>query len=326
MSAVLATTLAAALGATAVPLLSKPPPLQGDVAELAGGASLAGPVAARVGYAGDALYVAALAKAWKRLTVSLHFPGAGTTAAGYTFAFSASGPVWDEPGTPAFAQKAVKSRVKKGVVELAIPVRAFPRWPARGEWVMELCIRADAVTNCEGGAMPEPLQLPAALRDAVAVAAPADVVGIERQSKGWVGFGRLHAPVWIQADEPLTAASLATFVTDKPQDAAQARIPLPKRLRAPNGRDLEAVLVGQDPFGDKDRCDSNQELKLALYAVSGATATRVLEWPAANCTLGRVASLVLTPDGELSIGFASGVINTFTWSGDHFEQTVLGAL
>jgi hypothetical protein len=66
------------------------------------------------------------------------------------------------------------------------------------------------------------------------------------------------------------------------------------------------------------------ELRMAMYAVSGAAALRVLEWPAATCQLGRAMRFELSPEGNLLIGYTGGSTAHFTWAGDHFERSELG--
>jgi hypothetical protein len=65
-------------------------------------------------------------------------------------------------------------------------------------------------------------------------------------------------------------------------------------------------------------------LRPGLYLVTGKTALRVLEWPAATCALGRAASMELDEEGALAIGYSNGATMNFAWSGNHFERTELG--
>jgi len=172
--------------------------------------------------------------------------------------------------------------------------------------------------------MPAPLKLPEDYRRAFKLKPPEAVLGIERTSGAWLGFGSLSSPVWVEADEPLSPQTLARWITERPIDPSSVSIPIPPHLIAPNGRTMEAVLSGQNPHTAEDQCDMGKELRLILYAYEGKTANRVLEWTAANCALGRAASIVLDATGELSIGYSNGATTTFTWSQDHFEQTQLG--
>ena len=76
---------------------------------------------------------------------------------------------------------------------------------------------------------------------------------------------------------------------------------------------------------DQDKCDAEQEVRLAMYGVKGNVASRVLEWPAITCGLGRALSIQLSPEGHLQIGYSNGSVANFAYSGDHFERSELGA-
>jgi hypothetical protein len=106
---------------------------------------------ARVGAFRDTLYVAlevddeAITDR-DRVSLALHFPEAGVTAAGRS---SASAPAarWTRapedgvsPGILALVDAAVH-RTKKGMsLEVALPARVLPRFPARDAMVLELCL------------------------------------------------------------------------------------------------------------------------------------------------------------------------------------------
>jgi hypothetical protein len=85
-----------------------------------------------------------------------------------------------------------------------------------------------------------------------------------------------------------------------------------------------ARLTGVDPFQAGETCDKTRQLRLTVYLLKGATAERVLEWPASSCALGRGTSVALDEDGALTVGYETGGMVTFIWSGDHFERTEIG--
>jgi hypothetical protein len=130
--------------------------------------------------------------------------------------------------------------------------------------------------------------------------------------------------VWIESDKDLSPGRVRAFVTDNPVDPDSVHIPIPAHMLTPDGRMIVPLLAGSDPYSVQEQCDMSKELRLGLYAIEGKTADRVLEWTASNCGLGRAASITLGQDGSLSIGYSNGATTTFTWSGDHFEQTQLG--
>ena len=99
---------------------------------------------------------------------------------------------------------------------------------------------------------------------------------------------------------------------------------VPETLSLPDGRPVVSVLTGKNPYAVDGRCDADSELRMGLYLVTGTTALRVLEWPAATCALGRAASMELDEEGALTIGYSNGATMNFVWSGDHFGQTQLG--
>jgi hypothetical protein len=170
------------------------------------------------------------------------------------------------------------------------------------------------------------VRVPDEVRRAFHVGSPEGVSGVERAESAWLGYGALHLPVWILADQPLTESKLAAVVTSHPNAPEKVQLAIPDRLHTPDGRALSPVIAGLNPFEKEEACDASRELRLGLYTVEGATARRVLEWPVSDCVQGRAASIVLEPGGELTIGYTNGATTTFIWSGDHFEQTQLGDL
>jgi hypothetical protein len=340
--------------ARAVPALPKPPSVQKGLAGLASPLVLkptppAGATAsftAKVGYRKDTLYVGVEATddqlvAADLLTLSLFFPGAGMTATGYTwrFAFDGKRASGKDSGTPEFAQERVNAAVQRRgntlVLVASVPVRAFPRFPVSEPLVMDLCItyedqdgagaKAVPVSNCQGGAMVgESLKLPDELRKGLKLRPPQAVTAVEPAKDGWLGWDLLSYPAWAQGDEPLTPASLRALVAKDALDPTKLGVNVPDALSLADGRPLATVLTGKNPYAVEGRCDSEQELRLGLYLVTGKTARRVLEWPAATCALGRAASVEVDEEGALSIGYSNGATINFAWSGDHFERTELG--
>ncbi|MFP2927833.1 hypothetical protein ACLESO_22075 [Pyxidicoccus sp. 3LG] len=337
-----------------VPTLSKAPGFQGGLKGIASplvlkpanaeGASAS--FTSKVGFRKDTLYVGVEATddqlvAADLLTVSLYFPGSGPTATGYTwrFAFDGKRASAEDHGTPEFAQEKVNAAVQRRgnalVLMAAIPVRAFPRFPAVDPLVMDLCItyedqdgaggKAVPVSNCQGGTMAgDALRLPDEARKALKLKPPESVLALEPAKDGWLGWGVLSYPVWAQGDAPLTPASLRTLVVPDALDAAKMNVSVPETLSLPDGRPVVTVLTGKNPYAVAGRCDAESELRMALYLVTGKTALRVLDWPAATCALGRAASMELDEEGALSIGYSNGATINFAWSGDHFERTELG--
>jgi len=349
-----AVAAAADRSARVVPALPKPPSFQKGLDGLASplvlkpvsAAGASASFTAKVGYRKDVLYVGVEATddqllAADLLTLSLFFPGAGMTATGYTwrFAFDGKRAPGKDSATPEFAQEKVNAAVQRRgntlVLVASVPVRAFPRFPAREPLVMDLCItyedqdgagaKAVPVSNCQGGAMVgESLKLPDELRKGLKLKPPEAVTAVESAKDGWLGWDLLSYPAWAQGDEPLTPASLRALVVKDALDPEKVGVNVPDALSLPNGRPLATVLTGKNPYAVEGRCDSEQELRLGLYLVTGKTARRVLEWPAATCALGRAASVEVDEDGALSIGYSNGATMNFAWSKDHFERTELG--
>lgn len=318
------------------PLVLKPAPVAGASASFT----------AKVGAHKDTLYVAVEATddqlgAADLLTLSLFFPGAGPTATGYTwrFAFDGKRASGAESGTPAFAQEKVTAAVQRrgNTLELmaSVPLRAFPRFPAKDPLVMDLCLTYEdqdgtggktvPVSNCKSGTMlGEALRLPDDARKGLKLKPPETVDALEPAKDGWLGWDLLSFPAWVQADVPLTPASLRTLAVPGAVEAAKMGVNVPEALSLPDGRPVVSVLSGKNPYAVDGRCDSDSELRMGLYVVTGKTALRVLEWPAATCALGRAASMELDEEGALAIGYSNGATMNFAWSGRHFERTELG--
>jgi hypothetical protein len=337
-----------------VPVLSKAPRFQGGLKGIASPLVLKPtPVAgasasftAKVGFRKDTLFVGVEATddqlgAADLLTLSLYFPGSGPTATGYTwrFAFDGKRASGAESGTPAFAQELVTAAVQRrgNTLELmaSVPVRAFPRFPAKDPLVVDLCLsyedqdgtggKTTSVSNCQGGTMVgEALKLPDDARKALKLKPPEAVTALEPAKDGWLGWDLLSYPVWAQADAPLTPASLRALVIPGAVDAAKVGVNVPEALSLPDGRPVVSVLSGKNPYAVDGQCDAESEVRMALYLVTGKTALRVLDWPAATCALGRAASMELDEEGALTIGYSNGATMNFVWSGDHFGRTQLG--
>jgi hypothetical protein len=275
------------------------------------------------------------------LDVSLFFPDSGTTAKGVVYRFGVDGlqPAPAEVAAPAFAQALVKAATKsdaKGfTLEVAIPARALPRFQAFKQLALTLCAEyadvdseggeASKLTSCPAGDMVGgPTRIPDELRKSLKLTPPDNVEGIEPRETGWVGFSRLHYPTWAVGDAELTPASLAALVAgDGAIEPSSVALPIPSKLQLPDNRPIFTVLTGKNPYAGTN-CVSGAELRMAMYVVKGATAMRVLEWPAATCTLGRAMRFELTPDGNLAIGYTNGSTAHFTWADDHFERSELG--
>jgi hypothetical protein len=322
-----------------VPALSRPVKVDGVLADLKQGLELSPPeggFTAQVGYRGTTLYLGLEIAADQapegkvQAEVALHFAQAGTTARGHIWRLGPDG--LRPPGLelPAHAHRltevAVKADDGSWRLELAIPARALPRFSARDPLVFDLCVQVGALSNCKGGSMRgDALRLPEELRKQLKQKPPEDVVGLEGREAGWVGYAQLHYPVWVASDEPLTAQRLRELVGDERlASAEQAGINLPHELLLPGNRKVLSVLTGQNPYAEQGKCDGERELRFGLYLVQGRAATKVLEWPAATCALGRAVSFDLEDDGSLSIGYTNGATVTFQWFKDHFERTEIG--
>lgn len=340
-----------------VPAVAKAPKLDGVLKDLAPALTLRAPAATesagfntRVAWRKDTLYVGVEATddqllARDLFTLTLFFPSAGPTAIGNTFRFAFDGkrPSPAESGTSAFAQEQVQigvDRKEKALnLEIAIPVTAFPRFPAVEPLVFDLCVTfedQDAVgdkptplSNCkDGGMLGEALKLPDEFRKNLKLKPPEDVISLEGTRGGWLGWGVLHYPVWVEAEKPLTPESLRAMVATDGVEPEKVNVNVPETLALSGGRTLLTVVSGKDPYAVEGKCEGDHELRLGIYLLQGRgnkTATRALEWPAATCALGRALSVTLEEeDGALSIGYSNGAIINFAWSGDHFERTELG--
>lgn len=276
------------------------------------------------------------------LTVTLFFPGAGVTARGHAYKFGPDGPRAPAPEAqvPPYATEAVKAAVKteaKGFgLEIAFPPKALPRFQARSQLALTLCVdyadkdsdegTVTLLSSCTGGDMPGgPTRLPDELRKVVKVPPPTDVEGLEVRANGVVGFAELHYPTWGYTDGQMTPDGLRVLIAGPDSiDPQKAKLPVSDNLVLPDNRPLYAVLTGADPYKG-DKCDAEQEVRLAMYAVKGNVAMRVLEWPAITCGLGRALSIQLSAEGHLQIGYSNGSVANFAYSGDHFERSELGA-
>ena len=342
--------------AKAVPSMGRAPKLDGVAKDCSGlalksaateGASAS--FTARVGWRKDTLFVCVEAKddtvtEQDAVTVSLFFPGAGPTATGHLWRFDANGETLptdkaSPTPTPEFARARVEAGAKKKGktlgFEAAIPARAFPRFPAQEPLVLDLCVtyedhdaegQAVAVSNCSGGAMVgDALKLPDDFRKGLKLKVPEAVLALEAAPNGWLGWDLLHYPFWLEADEPLTVASLREMLAARePVDISKAGLEVPDTLELRDGKTVLTMVSGRNPYAIQGQCDSEKELRLGLFLVNGKTAQRALEWPAATCALGRAQAVGLDEEGALIIRYSNGATITFAWSGDHFERTELG--
>ena len=336
-----------------VPQLAKEPKLDGDLKDFPATLTLKPPASldasasftARVGWRKDTLYVGVEAtddqlQSADVLTLTLFFPDGGVAATGNTFRFAFDGKRTSPEGgtTSAFAQKQVQAAVHRKddtlLFELAVPARALPRFPTVEPLVLDLCLTYEdvdgegarpPVTNCkDGGMVGEALKLPDDFRKGLKLKPPESVVGLEGTEGGWLGYGVLSYPSWVEAEENLTPARLEAMVAPGGLKAEAMGVNVPETLTLPNGKNLVVVLSGENPYGAKGKCDAEKELRFGVYLVKGKTAQRALEWPAATCALGRANSMVLDEEGALRIGYSNGPTINFAWSEDHFERTELG--
>ena len=278
-----------------------------------------------------------------RLDLMLYFPDSGLTSKGVIYRFGPEGlrAPHPEAGAPPWAQALVRAATKAGdkgfTLELAIPARALPRFQATRPLLLTVCAeyldadtagQEDAVRldSCQSGDMPSgPVRLPDELRKNLKLEPGRDVEGLEAREHGWVGFSRLHFPKWAMGEAKLTPESLGELVTEQGAvDPRSVALPLPRQLLLPDNRPLFIVLTGKNPYLKDGACVDANELRLAIYVVEGDSASRVLEWPAANCKLGRAMRFELSAEGDLTIGYTNGSTARFIWSGDHFERSELG--
>lgn len=339
-----------------LPTLAKEPKLDGVLKDFAPAKDLKLPesakgasaeLALKAAFKKDTLYVAVSVKDDKVLAadvldLTLFFPEAGTTAKGVIYRFGSDGvkEVHPEAGAPAWAQAQVKAAGKtdaKGfTLEIAIPARALPRFQAFKQLALSLCAdyadvdveggEPSKLTSCPTGEMAGgPTRIPDELRKNLKLAPTADVEGIEAREHGWVGFSKLHYPTWAQGDSDFTVDTLGELIAgDQDIDPASVSLAIPHQLLLPDNRPIFTVLTGKNPYA-KDTCVEGNELRMAMYVVKGATASRVLEWPAATCKLGRAMRFELSEEGNLTIGYTNGNTAHFTWTVDHFERSELGS-
>jgi hypothetical protein len=339
-------TAALARPARSIPALSRTPRLQGAARELSPAVSLkAKAFTARVAYRRTTLYVGIEAKRdvvdpKDLFEVSLHFPEAGVSAPGYVFRLDAQGKVFapeaEQAATPQFVDTQVKAAAtesRRGFsAELAIPVSAFPRFPLKEPLILELCVTfqdsdggaTTSTSNCKQGEMSQPLRLPEEVRGALGLHPPEDVTSLEPGDGGWLGYGVLFYPLWVQASEPIDSPALRRLMPTEAIDPKAVGVGLPRRLDLPGGGELLSVLSGKNPYEQAGKCDADEELRLGLFLVHGKSAERVLDFPAANCALGRATSVVLDEEGALTISYSNGATTHFRWTGDKFEQTQIG--
>ncbi len=338
-----------------LPSLAKAPKLDGELKDLspaqdfkppesARGASAS--VAFKAAFRKDTVYLGVTVEddtllGSDQLDVTLFFPDSGTTSKGVVYRFGSDGlrPAPDDIGAPPYAQALVQAAAKptkKGFsLEIAVPARALPRFQAFKQLALSVCVdyadvdveggEPSKLTTCPTGEMPGgPTRVPDELRKVLKLNPTADVEGIEPRERGWLGYSKLHYPTWAVGDEPLTPESLAELVAGEAAlPPAAVALPLPATLHLPDNRPLFSILTGKNPYV-KDSCISGNELRLALYVVTDKVASRVLEWPAATCRLGKAMRFEITPEGSLHIGYTGGSTQHFMWSGQRFERSELG--
>jgi hypothetical protein len=338
-----------------LPTLAKEPKLDGVLKDLSPAQDIKLPdsakgssasVSLKAAFRKDTLYVGVTVTDDKVLAsdvvdLSLYFPDSGTTSKGVVYRFGVDGPMAApaDVAAPAFARALVKAATQQDAtgftVEVAIPARALPRFQAFKQLALTLCAEysdvdmeggeASKLTTCPTGEMVGgPTRIPDDLRKALKLSPIDGVEGIEARETGWVGYSRLHYPTWAVGDADLTPASLGQLVAGEGAiEPSSVALPLPTKLLLPDNRPIFTVLTGKNPYVGTT-CVPGNELRMALYVVKGATAFRVLEWPAATCQLGRAMRFELSPEGSLTIGYTNGSTAHFTWADDHFERSELG--
>ena len=339
-----------------IPTLATAPRLDGNPEELPAAVALASrsepgrrgvpSFAARVAYRESTLFLGveiedAQVVPSDTLNVALFFPTAGTTAHPYQYQLGIAGKRAPDPetGVPTFANAMVQVVQKRSArgwrLEAAFPARALPRFPAKEPLLFELCLSYEdrappsalgsLISNCQSGSMVDQvLQLPDDFRKSLHLSVPPEVVTLEGRENGWVGHGRLHSLVWALSDGEMTFEMLKGLLGEETRDPIKEKIALSPRMRLRNVGLIYSLLTGSDPFAGNEHCDSKSEMRLGLYWVKANTARRVLDWPAATCLLGRALSVVMEPDGTLSISYTNGASVNFIWSTDHFERTEIG--
>ena len=338
----------------ALPSLGKEPKIDGDLKDLAPAQDFKMPESAtgsssgvglKASFRKDALLLGLTVTDDKllgddQLSVTLFFPDSGPTAKGVVYRFGNDG-LREAPldiGAPAFAQALVKAAVKPSktgyVLEVAVPARALPRFQAFKQLALSICVdysdvdmeggEPSKITSCPTGDMVGgPTRIPDELRKNLKLTPTADVEGLEAREKGWLGYSKLHYPTWALGDESFTAESLADLVAGETA-LPPASVALPAvRLVLNDNRPIFTIITGKNPYV-KDTCVSENELRMAMYVTKDRIASRVLEWPAATCKLGKAMRLELDASGSLEIGYTSGTTHHFTWTVDHFERSELG--
>lgn len=338
-----------------LPSLGRAPTVDGELKDLAPALELKMPSGARgpsaslgvkVAFRKDTLYLGVTVLDDRvltddRLEVTLFFPDSGTTAKGAVYRFGSEG-LREAPaefGAPAWAQALVKAATKgtsKGfALEVALPARALPRFQAFKPLALSVCVEyadvdlaggeASLASSCPSGDLGAQTRLPDELRKNLKLSPTPEVEGLEARLGGWVGYSKLHYASWVASLTELTPQSLGQLVLGEAAiDPAQVSLPIPSTLVLPDNRPIFTVLSGQNPYSGKEHCATGNELRMAMYVVKGTTASRVLEWPAATCRLGRAMRFELSVDGNLTIGYTNGSTAHFVWSGDHFERSELG--
>ncbi len=337
-----------------LPSLSKEPKLDGELKDLAPAQDFKLPESAtgssaklglKAAFRKDTLYLGVTVDDDKllgadQLDVTLFFPDSGTTSRGVVYRFGPDG-LREAPadiGAPPFAQALVKSAVKptKGgyTLEIAVPARALPRFQAFKQLAVSICVdyadsdmegaEVSKLTTCPTGEMAGgPTRIPDELRKTLKLTPTPDVEGIEAREKGWLGYSKLHYPTWALGDEAFNADSLAALIAGE-ASLPPASVALPAvKLILNDNRPIFTIITGKNPYV-KDTCVSGHELRMAMYVTKDRTASRVLEWPAATCKLGKAMRIELTPEGSLEIGYTSGTTHHFSWTVDHFERSELG--
>jgi hypothetical protein len=267
--------------------------------------------------------------------LTLFAPGAGVTAQGVTYAFGKDGRPAPSPvaelagaGVPQRVRTAVKEAPgSRGgyTFEALLPAQALPRFPWRGPLLLELCVEVAGASNCQGGTMQGPLlRLPDSVRAALGLQPPEAVEAVEGRPQGWVGWDAREQLVWAAAGQAMEAATLRALVAPRSLDPRALNIALPPTLALPDGSPLVALFEGEDPYGEGGACRGDEEVRLRLFVLRGPAAHRVLDWPVVSCKGGRARAVVLDEEGDLSIGYSTGAILHFLWSGDHFERTEIG--
>ena len=248
-----------------VPSLSRSPRVDGVLGDFRGGLPLtvkpleggSALLTARVGAFRDTLYVARDVQDEAitdrdRVSLALHFPEAGVTAGGAVLRFGPGGKVDPRPedgvspGTLDLVDAAVH-RTRRGMsLEVAVPARALPRFPARDALVLELCLSYEdaddagpaskEISTCVTGAPPpDLLELPPGFRRGIRPRPPAEVQTVEGRPGGWVGYNGQVDPKWVLGDRPLNEQSLRMLVSDTPLVPAAVRVYVPSRMQLPDG-------------------------------------------------------------------------------------------